>query len=219
MKKFLGFLLLLTLLWPAQIAWAGLPSPDEDCWDCWDDEVANYTYTFPAGWNMVSIPVYLESNDWQDIWIEDGCNNMIPMDRLYTWDEDRQKYMKIGSDCDDCFNYYDPNEAYWMYFDHDTTVTFHGEARYDSADYQLMRGWNLVPYPFMASRDGQSMEFYNAATGETKSFDEARNCGWVKKMKTWDNGSYRSVSDYGLMPWHSYWICVNCDDISMRFIY
>ncbi|MFC1926574.1 hypothetical protein ACFLWV_02360 [Chloroflexota bacterium] len=170
----------------------------------------NLSITFAAGWNMFSLPVDPEENDFADVLGDDIGSLYVfwynPVSGGYiTWANDNRRFpAEFG-------------KGYWTRVDVDTEVDVVGFPAPET-DYaiHLASGWNQIGHPRTYSVDWENVQV--TYDGQTVSIEQAHSNNWVLKyLYGYDTtaGSYVNYEapDGMLEPWHGYLVraLVECD--------
>ena len=160
--------------------------------------------TFPAGWNLVSVPVIPVDSDPEAVFGDD-----VPFLYMYEWN---------GT------NYVVPTQilpghAYWIYLLDETTLDVCGTTPTEDYEVNLATaGWHMVSTPTICVY-WQYVQF--KLGDETKSLADAVAAGWIRPFfypYDVESGEYQAlganVSDL-MCPWPGYWVKTLVDGLTM----
>ncbi|MFC1994745.1 kelch repeat-containing protein [Chloroflexota bacterium] len=159
--------------------------------------------TFSDGWNLFSIPLEVEPNNWE-FQIGDDVSPLY----VYKYDTLITNYLVYPIDPFDI----EAGVGYWVKVDGDTLVDAQGYLLPNAPFHiQLLGGWNLFGQPFNYSVSLADVQVYNPATAETVSLEEAHARGWLLNfvyhyVPAISNYEYYTAPTGQLDPWKGYWI-------------
>jgi parallel beta-helix repeat protein len=151
--------------------------------------------TFPAGWNLVSVPVYPVNPDPAAVFGDD-----VPFLYMHEWNGD---------------GYVTPTEikpfkSYWIWLMNETTLDVCGIATQEDVTFELGdAGWHMVSTPTICVY-WQYVEFKLGE--ETKNLVDAVAAGWLRPFFFPYNVALGAYETLGadpadqLCPWPGYWI-------------
>jgi parallel beta-helix repeat protein len=157
---------------------------------------------FPAGWNLVSIPVVALDSDPEAVFGDD-----VPF--LYMFEWDGTGYVVPTEIL--------PEHGYWIYLMTETTLDVCGTLVTVDDEVQLGdAGWHIISTPTICVR-WQDIEF--KFLGETKNLADAVAAGWLRAFFYGYDGDYEpplgsDPSDL-ICPWPGYWIKTLEDGLTM----
>ena len=160
--------------------------------------------TFPAGWNLVSVPVNPVDPDPEAVFGDD-----VPF--LYMWEWDGTQYVKPTKIL--------PGHGYWIYLVDQTTLDVCGTMPTEDYTVNLgTAGWHMISTPTI----GVYWHYVQFQLGtETKGFADAVNAGWIRPFfYPYDptTGAYPALGANAsdrVLPWHGYWVKTLRDGLTM----
>jgi len=169
--------------------------------------VPGLTYEYPAGWNMISIP--LEPGN---VWFSG-----IPAPTLFHWDPESGTYQMITDP-----STMEPALGYWLYVPSGGTVAYVSgeEVQADGVIPAAVPGWYMIssPWTFRVGDIVLQMD------EEQKGWAEAAEAGWITPVIFhWDptESVYQVIDDPKeyLNPWEGYWLRVLVADVTIVLPY
>ncbi len=159
-------------------------------------------YTYPAGWNLLSLP-------YDDSIYSPSVLFGYPGASLYVWDPTNGLYIQSPTAPADAVR---PGVGYWSYFTTPVTTQVNGTPPPATAPYpvpSLAAGWNQIGDPFPYPIALANTQFTNSG-GTQLPFVGAEEAGWISGLLfRYDNatGLYAPVAEgTALQPGVGYWL-------------
>jgi len=165
--------------------------------------VQEISKSFPAGWNMLSLPLTPISNSINDLIGDDVTGYFYPYTYSNLEGYSNCSKMQLG-------------KGYWLGLLDPATIDVAGDSVYDTIAVFLPKGSNLIGNPFMYRIGKSNLAF--TRSGTTLSFTEAVASNWISgALHHWNNvGSGMYVAMDTLSPWWGAWLYVLTDGVSME---
>lgn len=158
---------------------------------------------FPAGWNLMSIPIAAVNPLTSEV-IGDDVSNYF----FYSYQNNN--YVNEDS----VFSHY----GYWLGIESSALIDVQGTARTDTVSVHLAAGWNILSSPYIRALNKNSLMFKRGT--ETITADSAATRGWIQNnyyAYSTSNGTY-STKDT-LNPWSGYWFSTLTDSVKAYFLH
>ncbi len=180
--------------------------------------------TMPAGWGLLTIPGSpLEASP-------SSTFGSVPIDgRLYLWDARTQGLLIYDSWSPERFGGILRGDGYWLQEDAaypQLDVMIHGASEADFLVGLPTAGWTIVGNPFTTEKLWADTLVTNGVEVHPM-LAASRSNNWLNSVGFWWDSETQSLCDMGLpedfvsantlLPWHSYWIQTNVDNLSLIF--
>jgi hypothetical protein len=186
-----------------------------------DPSAIRVSHTYPAGWNLISLPVRPEDPSPATVF------GAIPISgRLHRYDTTSKAYVTYYDFAPGPFGQVKSGEGYWLYLDTGATFTYWGFPNNGTQTIPLAaHGWSLLGHPFRTSALLADCDVRQVSDGVIKTFAQAVTAGWIEQpLYTWDAGllGYHScgldVPPYQhdrLRPWLGYWASTGLGEVDL----
>jgi len=147
-------------------------------------------HTYPAGWNLVSVPVSPTDPNPASVYDEVAT----PL-RIY--DERAGQIVGLG---ESGLRNVRPGLGHWLLLPSATTVSVTGTEPSRFSEYRtpIARGWNVIASPWLVRVGWEDARVSVTDGVTTKSLSQARAAGWIQaELRAFDTstGSYVSIPD------------------------
>lgn len=148
--------------------------------------IQEYKTEFPAGWNIVALPLTPIDNSISEMFDDDfSCANYF--------------YQYVGDTGYETVSEMEPGKGYWMGLLEAQTLDYEGDSLTTTCSVELNAGNNLVGNPFDYQISKNNLTFSH--NDSTLSFENAVSKGWLSAaMHYWDNqsgGCYIAIDSLG----------------------
>ena len=186
-----------------------------------DPSPIRVSHTFPAGWNLISLPITPEDGSPPAVF------GSVPVSgALHRYDPVGKGYVSYYHFDPGTFGEMKCGEGYWLYLDTESTVAYWGfPGNGPQSIWMPADGWSLIGHPFRTAALLADCQVRRVGDGSVKVFAQAAGDGWIQQPAyTWDIGvlGYRSIGldvppyqDDHLRAWLGYWISSGLEEIDL----
>jgi hypothetical protein len=185
--------------------------------------IPNFSYTYPAGWNMVAFPNIICKNP-ADVIVNERA--MRTLTRYNSWE---LSYQTFNPDTPEEFGNLDWATGYWVNFSKETNITYSVPQILGTRSIYLDNsGWHMMGIgnqnQLLVNNPNLLVE--NKDTGQTLNYDQAVLAGWIGWYVYGYLPSelrYTQVSidgppideDNKLTPWNGYWMYTQVPNLEL----